>query len=269
MDSIVSAPAHTVAVLSQKGGTGKTTLVRSLTYVLRRIGLDVLPIDLDPQGNLSDYFGVDRAAFPTVREALVGQARAVDAIHKGMIPANLTLAEAELSLSGRIGRELALKRALADARRQHDFILIDCPPALSLLTINALAASSHALISAEAEYFSLRGVEQALEVIKLSREWLNDELDWLGVVVNIADLRTLHSRRIWARLKETFGSKVFETVIQKSVRYPESARRGLSILDHQADMGGDYIRLTTELLGRLGEEDARERMGALRTELAA
>jgi chromosome partitioning protein len=269
MDSIAPAPAHTIAVLSQKGGTGKTTLVRSLTYVLRRIGMEVLPIDLDPQGNLSDYFGVPRNAHPTIREVLIGQARAADAMHNGMIPANLTLAEAELSLGGRIGRELALQRALADARRQHDVILIDCPPALGLLTVNALVASSHALISSEAEYFALRGVEQALEVIKLSREWLNKELDWLGVVVNIADLRTLHSRRIWSHLQEQFGSKLFETVIHRSVRYPESARRGLSILDHSSEFGQDYIRLATELLARLGEEEAHERLGALRTELAA
>lgn len=263
------APAHTIAVLSQKGGTGKTTLVRSLTCVLRRLGMDVLPIDLDPQGNLSDYFGVDRDAFPTIREALVGEARTADAIHNGMIPANLTLAETELALSGGIGRELALKRALSEARWKHEFILIDCPPALGLLTVNALAAASHAVISAEAEYFSLRGVEQVLEVIKPAREWLNEDLEWLGVVVNIADLRSLHARETWSRLKESFGSKVFETVIHRSIRYAESSQRGLSILDYRPELGGDYIRLTNELLARLGEEEARERVGALRLELAA
>jgi chromosome partitioning protein len=269
MSTILPAPAHTIAVLSQKGGTGKTTLVRSLTYVLRRVGMDVLPIDLDPQGNLSDYFDVDREASPTIREVLLGGARTGDAIHRGMIPANLSLAEAELALSGKIGRELTLKRALTEARWQHDFILIDCPPSLGLLSVNALVAASHALISSEAEYFSLRGVEQVLEVVELAREWLNNGLEWLGTVVNIADLHTLHARETLSRLKSSFGSKVFETVIRKSVRYPESAQRGLSILDYRPEVGGDYIRLANELLARLGEEEARERVGALRGELAA
>src|SRR2546427_11106918 len=107
MSTIVPAEAHTIAVLSQKGGTGKTTLVRSLTYVLRRVGMEVLPVDLDPQGNLSDYFDVERDAYPTIRELLVGEARAFEAIHKGMIPASLSLAEAELAPRGRTVRELA------------------------------------------------------------------------------------------------------------------------------------------------------------------
>jgi chromosome partitioning protein len=256
-------------VLSQKGGTGKTTLVRSLTYVLRRIGLDVLPIDLDPQGNLSEYFDVDVSASPTIREVLNGEARAVEAIHRGMIPANLSLAEAELALGGKIGRELALKEALHEIQHEHDFILIDCPPTLGLLTVNALVASSHALISAEAEYFSLRGVEQVLEVMELAGRWLNKELDWLGVVVNIADLHTLHARETVRALRQGFGSKVFESVIRRSIRYPESAQRGLSILDYRPDVGRDYIQLANELLARLGEDEARERVGALRGELAA
>jgi len=269
MSTISPAEAHTIAVLSQKGGTGKTTLVRSLTYVLRRVGMEVLPIDLDPQGNLSDYFDVERDAFPTVRELLVGEARICDAVHKGMIPATLSLAEAELALSGKIGRELTLRRALSEARRQYDFILIDCPPALGLLTVNALVAASHALISAEAEYFALRGVEQVLEVVKLAREWLNGALDWLGIVVNIADLRTLHARDAWNRLSDSFGPKLFDTVIRKSIRYPESAQHGLSILDYRPELGGDYMCLANELLARLGEEEARERLWALQGELAA
>jgi chromosome partitioning protein len=269
MSTTVPAQAHTIAVLSQKGGTGKTTLVRSLTDVLRRLGMDVLPIDLDPQGNLSEYFGVDQGAFPTIRELLVGQARTADAIHKDMIPANLSLAEAELGLSGKIGRELALKRALSEARRKHEFILIDCPPALGLLTVNALVAASHALISAEAEYFSFRGVEQALEVTKLTREWLNEDLRCLGVVVNIADLRTIHARETSSRLKERYGSKVFETIIHRSIRYAESAQQGLSILDYRPELSGDYVRLTHELLARLREEEARVPAGAVSGELAA
>jgi chromosome partitioning protein len=269
MNTILPTPAHTIAVLSQKGGTGKTTLVRTLTDVLRRIGMSVLPVDLDPQGNLSDYFDIDPDASPTIGEVLAGRSRAADATHGGMIPANLGLAEAELVLGGKMGRELTLKRALSEARREHDFILIDCPPALSLLTVNALVAASHAVISAEAEYFSLQGVEQVLEVMSLARENLNERLEWLGVVLNMTDLRMLHSRETDKTLRESFGDKVFETIIRKSIRYPESAERGLSILDYRPELGGDYIRLADELLARLGDDEARERLSALRGEVLA
>jgi chromosome partitioning protein len=269
MPTILPSASPTIAVLSQKGGTGKTTLVRSLTDVLRRVGLDVLPVDLDPQGNLSDYFDVDPEATPTIGEVLAGHARAVDAIHKSMVPANLGLAEAELVLAGKMGRELTLKRALRESRRQHDVIIIDCPPALGLLTVNALVAATHALVSTEGEYFSLQGVEQVLEVMELARENLNENLEWLGIVMNIADLRTLHSREALQNLRENFGDRVFQTVIRKSIRYPESAERGVSILDYRPDLGSDYLALADEVLTRLEDQEARERLSALREELVA
>src|SRR5215467_10605787 len=130
--------ADTIAVLSLKGGTGKTTTVRTLTDVFRRIDLDVLAVDLDPQGNLSDYFDVDPQATPTVGDVLSGRAAAAAAVHDGIIPSNLALAEAELSMAGKMGRELILRKALAEIDGAHDVILIDCPPALGLLTVNAL-----------------------------------------------------------------------------------------------------------------------------------
>src|SRR5919199_3735509 len=126
--------ADTIAVLSLKGGTGKTTTVRTLADVMRRAGLDVLAIDLDPQGNLSDYFDVPPDAAPTIADVLAGEAKARDAVHDGMIPATPILAEVERSLSGKMGRELILRKALKDVRKEHDLVLIDCPPALGLLT---------------------------------------------------------------------------------------------------------------------------------------
>src|SRR5437773_12526603 len=122
--------ACTIAVLSQKGGTGKTTTVRTLADVFTRAGLHVLAVDLDPQGNLSDYFDVPADASPTIGDVLAGQARAVDALHDGgIVPANLGLAESELVLAGKMGREMTLKRALRDVKRRYDLVLIDCPPA--------------------------------------------------------------------------------------------------------------------------------------------
>jgi chromosome partitioning protein len=251
----------TITVLSQKGGTGKTTTVRTLADAYRRNGLDVLCVDLDPQGNLSDYFDVPPDAAPTIADVLAGQARAADAIYAGLLPANLGLAEAELVLGGKMGRELTLKRGLREVKRGHDLILVDCPPSLGLLTVNALVAADHALITSEAEYFSLQGVEQALEVVELARESLHPDLDWLGVVLNIADMRLVHSREALKSLQERFAEKVFSTVIRRSVRYAESAERGVSILDYAPDLGADYLALAAEVLERLGGfEDARERL---------
>ncbi len=256
---------ETIAVLSQKGGTGKTTTVRTLTDVYRRIGLSVLAVDLDPQGNLSDYLDVDPDASPTVGDVLSGRAKARDALHDGVIPANLNLAEAELALGGKMGRELTLKKALRGVAGDFDLVLIDCPPALGLLTVNALVAADHALLSAEAQYFALQGVEQALEVIELARETLNPELEWLGVMLNIADMRTRHSREAFDSLREHFGDKLLDTTIRSSIAYAESAERAVSILDYRPDLGADYLAVAEELLTRLGIQKGRK---ALRQMLA-
>ena len=255
--------AATIAVLSQKGGTGKTTAVRTLTDIFRRLGLETLAVDLDPQGNLSDYFDVPPDAEPTISDVLTGRAQASEAITGDIIPANLQLAEAELALSGRMGRELTLKRALRDVDRAYDAVVLDCPPSLGLLTVNALVAADHALLTAEAQYFAMQGVEQALEVIELARDNLNPDLSWMGVVLNLADMRTIHSREAYQSLAEAFGDKVFETTIRQSIAYAESAERAVSILDYRPDLGADYIALADELLARLDLPEARQRLGAL------
>jgi len=256
--------AETIAVLSQKGGTGKTTTVRTLSDVLRRCGLRVLAVDLDPQGNLSDYFDVPPDAAPTIAEVLTGKAKLRDAIHDDVVPAALSLAEAELQLAGKMGRELTLKRALRDVRDDYDVILIDCPPSLGLLTVNGVVAADHALISAEAQHFALQGVVQVLDMLEVARDLHNEKLNWLGVVLNIADMRTVHSRETYAALKEEYGDKVFETTIRQSIAYAESAERGVSILDHRPDLGADYVALADEVLKRLGGfEAARRRLRKL------
>lgn len=255
--------AHTIAVLSQKGGTGKTTAVRTLTDVLRRSGVRTLTVDLDPQGNLSDYFDLPTDVEPTVADVLAGRASAAEAIHEDIIPANLTLAEAELMLGGKMGRELTLRRALSKVADDYEVILIDCPPSLGLLTINALVAADRALITAEAQYFALQGVEQAIEVVDLARESLNPGLELLGVLLNLADMRTVHSREALVSLRERFGAQVFKTVIRSSIAYAESAEQARSILDHRPDLGADYMALADEVLQRLSLRAARGRLRAL------
>jgi chromosome partitioning protein len=245
------AETQTIAVLSQKGGTGKTTTVRTLTDALRRTGVRTLAVDLDPQGNLSDYFDLPPDAEPTIADVLSGRATATEAIHEDLIPANLSLAEAELMLGGKMGREMTLRRALAKAPKEYELILIDCPPSLGLLTVNALVAADRALVTAEAQYFALQGVEQAMEVVELARDSLNPDLELLGVLLNLADMRTVHSREALTSLKERFGEQVFDTVIRSSIAYAESAERAKSILDHRPDLGADYLALTDEVLARL------------------
>jgi chromosome partitioning protein len=256
--------ATTIAVLSQKGGTGKTTTVRTLTDVLRLAGLRTLAVDLDPQGNLSDYFDLPTDAEPTIADVLSGRSAIDEAILSDIVPANLSLAEAELMLGGKMGRELTLRRALAKAGADYDLILIDCPPSLGLLTINALVAADHALITAEAQYFALQGVEQAMEVVELARDSLNPDLALVGVLLNLADMRTVHSREALVSLRERFGEDVFQTVIRSSIAYAESAERARSILDHRPDLGADYMSLAQELIARLGGlNGAGKRLAAL------
>jgi chromosome partitioning protein len=259
--------AFTITVLSQKGGTGKTTMVRSLADIFDRLGLEVLAVDADPQGNLSDYFDTDPDAHPTLGEVLTGRAMATDAVRGDVLPANLGLAEAELVLAGKMGRELTLRSALRELKRRYDLILIDCPPTLGLLTVNALVAANHAVLSTEAQYFSLQGMEQAMEVVDLARENLNAELELLGVVLNIADLRTQHARQAQQSLRERFGDKMFDTVIRQSIAYADSAERAIPILDYRPDLALDYVKLAEEILGRLGLEERRLRAERLRAGL--
>jgi chromosome partitioning protein len=249
--------AEKIAVISQKGGTGKTTTVRTLTDVLRLAGLRVLAVDLDPQGNLSDYFDLDPEVEPTIGDVLAGRASAKSAVHRDVIPANLTLAEAELGMAGKIGRELTLRKAIRDVEKDYDVVLMDCPPALGLLTVNALVAADHTLISSEAQYFALQGVEQARDVIDLAKDTLNPDLEFLGVFLNIADMRTTHSREAYASLREHLGDQVFETVVRQSIAYADSAERAVSILERRPDLGADYLRLGDEVLRRLGLTAAR------------
>ena len=155
-----------------------------------------------------------------------------------------------------MGREVVLKKALKDLRKAYDVILIDCPPALGLLTINGLVASDYALISSEAQYFALQGVNGAVELIEQVREYYNDDLELVGVLLNIADMRTTHSRDAYTQLQEVFGEKVFASVIRSSIAYAESAEKALSILEYRPDLGADYLALADEVLSRIGREHA-------------
>jgi chromosome partitioning protein len=251
---------QTIAVISHKGGTGKTTTVRTLADAFRRRGIRTLAVDLDPQGNLSEYFNCSAERGPTVADVLSARAHARAAIRDDLIPADLSLAQAELLLGGKTGREVALRRALRDVARDYELILIDCPPSLGLLTVNALVAATRALVTAEAQYFAVQGVDQSMEVVEIARETLNPRLSLLGVLLNLADMRTAHSRGALELLRARYGAQVFATVVRASIAYAESSKHATSILDYRADLAADYIALADEVLARLppaGEQGAR------------
>ena len=250
MGRVRSAPGYgrpvgdTITVLSQKGGTGKTTMVRTLADVFRRAGIWTCswPIST-PRETSPTTSTCPPDASPTVADVLAGQAKAADAYLRRRAARQPRARRGRArARAARWAASSTLKRALRELRKDYDLILIDCPPALGLLTVNALVAADHALISSEAEYFSLQGVEQALEVVELAKESLHPDLDWLGVVLNIADMRLVHAREAQAQLRERFGEKLFDTVIRRSVRYAESAERGVSILDYAPALGDDYVR---------------------------
>ena len=167
-------------------------------------------------------------------------------------------------MAGKMGRELTLRRALKEVEGDYDVVLIDCPPALGLLTVNALVAADYALLSAEAQYFALQGVEQALEVIELARDGLNPDLEWLGVVFNIADMRTVHSREAYDALKEHFGDKLLEDRRAPVDRLRRVRRaRACRSSTTAPTWAQDYLALADELLGRLKQPAARKRLKPL------
>jgi chromosome partitioning protein len=162
-----------------------------------------------------------------------------------------------------MGREMTLRGALTELDERYDVIFIDCPPALGLLTVNALVAADQALLSSEAQYFALQGVEQALEVIELARDSLNPQLQWLGVLFNIADMRTVHSREAFDALREHVGDRLLDQTVRQSIAYAESAERATPIFEHRPDLGSDYLLVAAELLKRLRLYEQSAQLAAL------
>ena len=242
--------SQTIAVLSQKGGTGKTTAVRTLADALRRSGVRTLAVDLDPQGNLSDYFDLPPDVEPTIADVLSGRATAADAVHDGLIPANLSLAEAELMLGGKMGRELTLRRALSALPDERDVILIDCPPSLGLLTINALAAADRVLVPLQCEFYALEGLTHLLKTVKLVRERLNARLSIEGIVLTMFDGRTSLALQIRDEVHRYFPGEIFETVIPRNVRLTEAPSHGRPVMLHDLRSNGSiaYLDLTREVI---------------------
>jgi chromosome partitioning protein len=229
--------ARVIAFANQKGGVAKTTTTLNLGVALRELGHRVLLVDLDPQGNLTMSQGMNPDAIErSMFDVLVHRVPISDVIQRVEVDvavSSLDLAGAELALSALIGRERALDKALVEVRESYDFILLDTPPSLGLLTINAFVAATGVIVPVQCEYLSLRGLVQLENTLAMVRENLNPNVRVEGIVPTMYDGRTLHAREAIEILEEHFGDLVFETRIRKTVRYAEAPVKGSSVLKYE------------------------------------
>jgi chromosome partitioning protein len=243
-----------ISFANQKGGVAKTTTTLNLGVAFSEHGLKVLLVDLDPQGNLTMSQGmnpdsIERSMF----DVLVHRTPIQEVIHHAEVDlavSSIDLAGAELALSSMIGRERALEKALAEVKDSYDYVLIDTPPSLGLLTINALVASTGVIVPVQCEYLSLRGLVQLENTLSMIRENLNPIVEIEGILPTMYDSRTLHSREAVEILQENFGDLVFDTKIRKTVRYAEAPVKGTSVLkyDPSGNAAEAYRQLAKEVL---------------------
>jgi chromosome partitioning protein len=236
-----------IAFANQKGGVAKTTTTLNLAVAFKEQGFNVLGVDLDPQGNLTMSQGMDPDTLErSMFDVLVHSVPVEEVVHR----TEIDLAGAELALSSMIGRERALQKALLPVRNRYDYVLVDTPPSLGLLTINALTAADSVIVPVQCEYLSLRGLVQLENTLTMIRENLNPIVEIRGILPTMYDGRTLHSREAVEMLKENFGDLVFDTRIRKTVRYAEAPVQGSSVLkyDPSGSAAQAYRELAKEVL---------------------
>ena len=251
--------AYIISIVNQKGGVGKTTTTVNLAAFLGEKKKKTLVIDLDPQGNATSAFGIDKGHLETsVYDVLVNESSLKDAVIKtvkpnlDVCPTNINLAGAEVELVSAMSRETILQRAINEISNEYSYILIDCPPSLGLLTLNALTASNGIIVPIQGEYYALEGLTQLMDTVNLVKRRLNPELTVFGVVITMFDSRTQLARQVTAEVREYFQDKVFRTVIPRNIRLAEAPSYGKTIAEFDARSKGGraYKDLAIEVIKR-------------------
>ncbi len=257
-----------ISVANQKGGVGKTTTTVNLATILAKRGKKVLLIDADPQGNATSGLGLDKDLEPSTYDILVNDTEFEDAMQKTVIknlkvcPANMNLAGAEVELVSMMSREQRLKEKVDIIKEKFDYILIDCPPSLGLVTLNAFTASDSVLIPVQCEYFALEGLGQLLNTINLVKKHLNRNIKIEGALLTMYDIRTNLSNQVVKEVKKYFENKVYKTVIPRNVRLSEAPSYGMPITEYDPRSKGakSYMKFAKEFLKNNEEEKKAKHM---------
>lgn len=254
---------RTIVIANQKGGVGKTTTAINLSASLAELEQKVLVVDMDPQGNTTSGFGVEKDELEhTVYELLLGESELENCIQQEIFPnlsiigSNINLAGAEIELLSIENREFLLKNALDKVREDYDFIIIDCPPSLNMLTINSMCAGDSVIVPIQCEYYALEGLSQLIHTIDLVKERLNPELEIEGVVFTMYDARTNLSLQVVENVKDNLNQKIYKSIIPRNVRLAEAPSHGLPITKYDAkSTGAEAYRLLAEEVIHRGDEE--------------